>query len=42
MIKSKIKIKIKIFQQHNFPPKFANRGELIRNSEIWKAQDRTA
>ena len=31
MIKSKIKIKI--FPQHHFPPKFANRGERIRNSE---------
>ena len=32
MIKSKIKIKI--FQQHHFPPKFANRGGRIRNSEL--------
>ena len=31
MIKSKIKIKI--FPQHHFPPKFANRGGRIRNSE---------
>ena len=34
MIKSKIKIKI--FPQHHFPPKFANRGERIRNSESGK------
>ena len=31
MIKSKIKIKI--FTQHHFPPKFANRDGRIRNSE---------